>query len=168
MSKRTPEERKRIVRQVCKAVAHGKSTVQACRAAGISIRVWWMWCGRDSNLLRDYTRAREMCGESYGERVAAVARRVLAGEVDANAGRVAIDAFKWTACHMAPRHWADAPPVTFTEQRSPAVVIGQLAVLLDRTPELRALLLGHPEIAALLPGACAGSVSTAQPPNTDT
>ena len=48
-----------------------------------------------------------MRGDHYGAKVAEIAARCEAGDIEPNAARVAIDGYKWTAARMAPKQWSE-------------------------------------------------------------
>jgi hypothetical protein len=52
-----------------------------------------------------YAEARESSGLVHGDRVAEVAKMVLEGQIDPNAGRVAMDGFKWIAGNRNQKHY---------------------------------------------------------------
>ncbi len=54
-----------------------------------------------------YTRAREDAGDSLADQIRELAGRVERGELEPNAGRVAIDALKWIASKLKPREYGD-------------------------------------------------------------
>jgi hypothetical protein len=54
-----------------------------------------------------YARAREDCADTLADKICDLARRVETGELDYNAGRVAIDALKWIASKLKPKAYGD-------------------------------------------------------------
>lgn len=88
-------------------VSGGRSMAAACRARGIDHPSVCRAIAADTDLETAYEAARQERGDYYGEQVVNTAAGVLGGKIKPDAGRVAIDAFKWTAARMAPKRWGD-------------------------------------------------------------
>ena len=65
------------------------------------------WLTADPSLSEKYAHAREADGQLTGEEIAEIARKVLRGEIDPQAARVAIDGLKWVAARKSPRVYGD-------------------------------------------------------------
>lgn len=96
----------------------GDSLVSICRNEGMpQPATIYRWLTGDSanpemreaySLFRDrYAHARSIQAETKFEQISDIAYRVLDGDVDPNAGRVAIDALKWAASKLAPAKYGD-------------------------------------------------------------
>ena len=94
-------------RSFCEAVANGASAVAAARDININPSTIYEWLDAHPQFSNDYARARSMRGDHYGSKVAEIASRCLAGEVEPAQARVAIDGYKWTAARMAPKQWSE-------------------------------------------------------------
>ena len=94
-------------RSFCEAVANGASAVVAARDINVNASTIYEWLDAHPQFSNDYTRARSMRGDHYGAKVAEIAARCEAGDIDPNAARVAIDGYKWTAARMAPKQWSE-------------------------------------------------------------
>ena len=66
------------------------------------------WMEQDENKLKQYTRAKEESADSDADRINNIAEKVLTGEYEPNAARVAIDAYKWSAGKKKPKKYGDA------------------------------------------------------------
>lgn len=71
----------------------------------------------------NYARAREDQADHDADKIGDIAEQVVQGKIDANAARVAIDAYKWAAGKRKPKVYgeklaiggdADAPPIQTT------------------------------------------------------
>ena len=103
-SKQTPELETKILNQI----AEGKSLHSICRDKDLPDRATiHAWINRDPDFAARYDKAREERGNYYGEKVSEIGMAVLAGKLDYNNARVAIDALKWTAARMAPQNFGD-------------------------------------------------------------
>lgn len=96
---------------ICHGMANGLSLAAVCGELGVTPSTVFRWVREPDEVFKsfqhDYARAREAQGQYYGHRVAEIAEQCLAGEVDPQAARVAVDALKWTAGRMAPKHFGD-------------------------------------------------------------
>jgi hypothetical protein len=54
-----------------------------------------------------YARARQDAADTLADQIRELAGRVERGELEPNAGRVAIDALKWIASKLKPREYGD-------------------------------------------------------------
>jgi hypothetical protein len=60
------------------------------------------WANDIPEFREKYARARDEQGEAGADAVSDIAQRVLDGEIDPQTGRVAIEAYKWTAGKRRP------------------------------------------------------------------
>lgn len=93
---------KELADDICERIAKGKSLAKICEGEDYpneaTVRRWEREKKHDFHT--DYRRAREAQGEYYAQRVVEVAEGVLKKDHTPDVGRVAIDAFKWTAGKM--------------------------------------------------------------------
>ena len=93
---------------ICEALASGDSLVKILRENGMPHYATVMrWLEADERFRENYARAREAQGDAYADRIDDVAERVLSGEIDPQAARVAIDALKWSAGKRLPKKYGD-------------------------------------------------------------
>lgn len=88
-------------------VSEGLSLRKACEELGLHAPSTHTFIDDDPTFREQYARAREIRGEVFGEQVLTVAAAVVAKKIKPDAGRVAIDAYKWAAGRMAPKAWGD-------------------------------------------------------------
>lgn len=72
------------------------------------------WMEQDENKLKQYTRAKEESADSDADRINNIAEKVLTGEYDPNAARVAIDAYKWSASKKKPKKYGEKIDIDHT------------------------------------------------------
>lgn len=72
------------------------------------------WIRDNPDFAQSYTRACEDMADNDADKISDVADRVLKGEVDPQAARVAIDAYKWSAGKRRPKKYGDKVDVTQT------------------------------------------------------
>ena len=54
-----------------------------------------------------YSLAMENRGQVYADRISEIIDQVVSGQIDPNAGRVAIDGLKWVSSKLAPKKYGD-------------------------------------------------------------
>jgi len=97
------------------------------------------WLRQYPEFAANYARAREDQADHDADKIGDIAERVVKGEVDPQAARVAIDAYKWAAGKRKPKVYgeklaiggdADAPPIrTTTKLDISALSLEELDVL---------------------------------------
>jgi hypothetical protein len=65
------------------------------------------WFNKFPPFIEQYTRAKEDSADSRVDQIEEIADKVLVGEYDPAAARVAIDAFKWTSGKHRPKKYGD-------------------------------------------------------------
>ena len=97
----TPEKREEFGAKLLTLVASGMSLTKACDTlkleGGPVIGTVIDWRSEDPAFEQRYARAREARADARSDRIDSIVDKVLSGEIDANAARVAIDAEKWQA-----------------------------------------------------------------------
>lgn len=97
-----------VADEICERIADGESLRGICADKHMpDITTVFKWRTDIASFSHQYAHAREAQGQTYGHKVADTANRVLTGEYEPAAARVAIDGFKWTAARMAPRDYGD-------------------------------------------------------------
>lgn len=98
---------------ICERIADGESMRSICRDDDMPSGVtFYKWVGNDEDLAKQYARARELQGDADADRVADIAMRVLSGDYEPAAARVAIDALKWSAGKRKPKVYGDKLDLT--------------------------------------------------------
>lgn len=126
----TPE----IGERICAMIADGYSLEFVCYQRGLpcsdTVR---QWKAKHPEFAAIYARAREEAGDLVGQRVMELANQVVRGKLSPEAGRVAIDAAKWTAARMNRAVWGDKSEVAHSGE-----VASRLVIHLGPGPEVKA------------------------------
>lgn len=102
-----------ITHALCRAmVSEGLSLVRACEKLGQDRSVVYDWLAEDQAFADRYARADIVRAELHAARIEQIADDVLAKRISPEAGRVAIDALKWTASKLHSRKYGDRLDVT--------------------------------------------------------
>lgn len=85
-----------------------------------SYKTAYDWLNADPDMRARYEMARAERGDFHGEQVLEIARQVREGELEPQAGKVAIDGVKWAAGRMAPKAWGDRSQLDMNVHNDPA------------------------------------------------
>lgn len=98
-----------IADSLCELIATGNSLVRAIELTkgAPSYTTVINWLDSKPEFLANYTRAREVSGDYDADRIRDVSAKIERGEIEANAGRVVIDALKWSAGKRKPKVYGD-------------------------------------------------------------
>lgn len=97
-----------IASRIFREIGGGRSLASVCAGKGMPSRTAvYKWIDDIPEFAEGYARAQRERGEYYGHRVAQIGNSVEAGKLRPDVGRVAIDAYKWTAARMASKNWGD-------------------------------------------------------------
>jgi hypothetical protein len=99
----TPELESKIL-----AALSEQSMVAVCARPDMPSReTLYQWMHSKAGFADKYARACEERADHRAEKIDEIAEKVLSGEVDPQAARVAIDAHKWTASKLKPKRYGD-------------------------------------------------------------
>lgn len=84
--------------EICERIAGGESVISICKDEGMPAKSTVMkWLNKFPGFADQYARAGELRGEADADQVNYIGHLVLAGKIKPDAGRVAMDAAKWSA-----------------------------------------------------------------------
>lgn len=96
-----------LASQICAKIAEGNSLRKTCQIIGKDITVVWSWITKHEEFAQQYARAKEESGDSDQDRLDEIAEKVISGELDPQAARVAADIIKWSASKKKPKKYGD-------------------------------------------------------------
>lgn len=89
-------------------LAEGESLRAICFDAGMpNLSTVLRWQADDADFASRCAHAREAQAEVMDERIMSAANRVECGDLDPQAGRVAISAYQWRASKLAPKRYGE-------------------------------------------------------------
>lgn len=114
-----------LAARICREVAGGSTLPRICEAAGMpgSVTVW-RWLEANEEFRNNYARARTERADARADKIDGIVSDVLAGKVDAQAARVAIDAHKWLASKEQPKRYGDKIDVDVAGDIGMTITIG--------------------------------------------
>jgi len=105
----------KIASSICSQIAIGHSLRKVCLSKDVpSIQTIYVWFGKHPEFVEQYARAKTDGGDADADKIEDIAEKVLTGEYDPQAARVAIDAFKWTASKKIPKKYGDRQQIEHT------------------------------------------------------
>jgi hypothetical protein len=94
--------------EVCERVANGSSTLKISKEEGMPARsTMECWIDETEERREAYEKARKRRGDYRFEMIDAIVAKISEGTLEANAGRVMIEAIKWQAAKENPRAYGD-------------------------------------------------------------
>jgi hypothetical protein len=108
-----------IANEFCARIALGNSLRYVCSQDDMpSHSSIYRWLGKHESFREQYARAKEDSADSRADQIEEIGDKVLAGEYDPAAARVAIDAFKWTSGKHKPKKYGDRQVIENTHSFS--------------------------------------------------
>ncbi len=97
-----------MAEQICERIAEGEPLTRICKDRQVpAYRTVLGWRVANEEFQQMYARARQDAADTLADEIRELAGRVEKGELEPNAGRVAIDALKWIASKLKPREYGD-------------------------------------------------------------
>lgn len=98
---------------ICDLLSDGMSLRKVCERDDMPHKVTVLRWLRDIESFRtQYARAKDEAADSLADDIQDIGDKVLAGEYEPNAARVAIDAKKWTAAKLKPKKYSERLDLT--------------------------------------------------------
>lgn len=105
-----------LAQEICKRVSLGESLNAISKEDDMpSHDTIYRWLREQTSFADKYALAREERGLTYGDRLGDLIDSVLDGTYPPDVARVAIDALKWQAARLAPKHYGDKQEVTVNQ-----------------------------------------------------
>ena len=129
-----------VMDEIIAGVAAGRSLANVCKdnESLPDVRNVYRWMDQDEGFRLRYLRACANRSLVYADTIGDIAHATIAGRVDPNAARVAINAYQWIAARLAPDTYGERQEVTVNHQHlhlhalqqlSAAAKAGQAAIL---------------------------------------
>jgi hypothetical protein len=110
-----------LAREICERVAEGGKLAEICAEPGMPAKsTFHRWLARHPELMEMYSRARRARAFLRADEIDAITAKVLAGEIDPNAGRVAIQAHQWLASREDPKGFGEQTTTKMNLSAAPA------------------------------------------------
>ncbi len=94
-----------LAEEICKHIAGGKSLREYCREEGKpAMSTVCRWIVGKEEFWEQYAQAREAAGFAHADKMIHLAEMVGNAEIEPQAAKVMMDAYKWAAERMASKH----------------------------------------------------------------
>lgn len=128
-----------VAEEICTQLVEGKSLAEICRQEGFpSYSTVVKWRNDIPSFSANYARAREDQADTDADTIGDIARKVAQGEMDPQAARVAIDAYKWTAGKRKPKVYGDKLAIGGAADLPPIQTVDATKLSSDALRELMA------------------------------
>ena len=87
----------------------------------------------DSLFAQKYSLAMENRGQVYADKISDIINQVVEGNLDPNAGRVAIDGLKWMSMKLAPKKYGDVHKMEVKHETSYVDALKEISGIVDST-----------------------------------
>lgn len=103
-SKKTPK----TVEELLVRISMGRSVANVCTDEDMpDMRTVFRWIAEDEDFRHAYARACANRSLVYADTIGDIAKGVMAGKIPPDAGRVAIDSYKWIAARLMPKYYGE-------------------------------------------------------------
>ena len=104
-----------LATEFCSRIALGRSLRSVVQDNDMPCsKTVYNWLGKYEKFVQQYARAKEDSADSRADQIEEIGDKVLSGEYDPAAARVAIDAFKWTSGKHKPKKYGDKQQIETT------------------------------------------------------
>lgn len=104
-----------LAAEICRRLAEGESARSVCRDDSMpALSTVYKWLHDIDGFSEQYDRAKQDSADTYAETISEIGDKVLAGEYEPSAAKVALDAYKWTAARLKPKKYGDKLDVEHT------------------------------------------------------
>lgn len=108
MAGKAKYDRSTLAPIICNRIAQGETLTAICTEPDMpSHPLFCAWVLEDASIADDYARAREARADTRADRIDSYVQQMIAGEIDSQQCRVAIDAEKWQAGKEKPKRYGD-------------------------------------------------------------
>jgi hypothetical protein len=124
-----------LVDQICALLATGMSLKRVCEREEMpELKTVYNWLHNHDSFLQKYARAKQDSADAMANELEDIADRVLRGELDPNAARVAADIIKWSASKLKPKKYGDKLDMTTNGKDLPTPIYAGLSKTPTETP----------------------------------
>jgi hypothetical protein len=106
--------------RICDEIAGGGKLAEICAAPGMPDKsTCYRWLGRHEDFAAMHGRARAARAVVRSDKIDEIIEGVLAGNIEPNAGRVAIDAHRWQASKEDPKGFGEKATLNVNANTTP-------------------------------------------------
>lgn len=130
-----------MANRICEGLTEGKSLITVLKENPDTptYTTVMQWLKDKPDFADKYRRAREHQADHDADKIGEIAQKVITGELDPNAARVAIEAYKWAAGKRKPKVYGEKLALGGSDDMAPIRTTNQLDVSGLSLEELEAL-----------------------------
>lgn len=133
-SKKTPK----TVEEFLIRISMGRSVANVCSDEDMpEVRTVFRWIAEDEEFRQAYARACANRSLVYADTIGDIAKGVMAGKIPPDAGRVAIDSYKWIAARLMPKYYGEKQQIEATVNHTHTLHLSALKQLADEARAAR-------------------------------
>lgn len=133
-SKKTPK----TVEELLVRISMGRSVSSVCGDEDMpEARTVFRWIAEDEDFRQRYARACANRSLVYADTIGDIAKGVMAGKIPPDAGRVAIDSYKWIAARLMPKYYGEKQQIEATVNHTHTLHLSALKQLADEARAAR-------------------------------
>lgn len=134
-SKRTPK----TVEELLVRISMGRSVANVCTDEDMpDARTVFRWIAENEDFRQAYARACANRSLVYADTIGDIAKGVMAGKIPPDAGRVAIDSYKWIAARLMPKYYGEKQLLEASVTHTHTLHLGALKQLAEEAKQSRA------------------------------
>jgi hypothetical protein len=119
-----------LATRICDLVAQRVPVVEICAMSDMPGKdTLYRWKREIHEFSDQYARARAHRADARQDRIDEIVRKMLAGEVEPNAAKIAIDAEKWQMSKEQPRRYGDKLAVSGDPDGTPIDVVTRIEIV---------------------------------------
>lgn len=119
-----------ITSKIIERISLDEGLAEICRSEGMPTETTvYRWLQTDDEFREDYVRARENQGHTVADKMGALRKKVLSGEVPPDVARVAADLMKWEAGKRAAKYYGDAMLHKHADADGEKIALGEVESL---------------------------------------
>ena len=127
-SKKTPK----TVEELLLRISMGRSVANVCSDEDMpEVRTVFRWISEDEEFRQAYARACANRSLVYADTIGDIAKGVMAGKIPPDAGRVAIDSYKWIAARLMPKYYGEKQQIEATVNHTHTLHLSALKQLAE-------------------------------------
>jgi hypothetical protein len=133
-SKKTPK----TVEELLLRISMGRSVANVSQDEDMpDLRTIFRWVASDEEFRHAYARACANRSLVYADTIGDIAKGVMAGKIPPDAGRVAIDSYKWIAARLMPKYYGEKQQIEATVNHTHTLHLSALKQLADEARAAR-------------------------------
>jgi len=136
---RPSKKTQKTVEEFLIRISMGRSVANVCTDEDMpDVRTVFRWIAEDEAFRQSYTRACANRSLVYADTIGDIAKGVMAGKIPPDAGRVAIESYKWIAARLTPKVYGEKQQIEASVTHTHTLHLDALKQLANEAKQSRA------------------------------